>query len=323
MSIFFAGTSLGDFSTLLAASNSTTSQMGPLVNEGILLNNPGGVAIAPFPSAQTDFWGTFYAQVGSNSDVMFEIRNGNTALYRYRLNGGINYIEAWNGSAWATWVQTLNSNYVLQNGNRTKVSVYLKMHATTGVFRIFLDQVMILEYIGNTILTAATSVDSLVLRATAVASANTAAYSALILANEDTRDLVFDQNQFSANSSVNTAWANDYVNVTKTGLSDLTVISSATAGQLETYKAIATDASIAGLAVKAVVVSARARKGDSGPQNLQMVARVGSTDYTTANIALPSAFDVRQGVFSTNPATGLPWTITEVNAAEFGVKSIA
>ncbi len=75
--------------------------------------------------------------------------------------------------------------------------------------------------------------------------------------------------------------------------------------------------------VKAVVVNLRAEKDDAGTRTIRAATKSGLTvgdngsDFTLSF----SSYADFQGIFETDPNTpGTAWTVTNVNAAEFGVK---
>jgi hypothetical protein len=81
--------------------------------------------------------------------------------------------------------------------------------------------------------------------------------------------------------------------------------------------------SVAGSAVKAVVVNVRAEKDDSAARSIRMVAKSGATvvDNGTDFALTLNTYADFQGVFETDPNTSVAWTVSGVNAAEFGVKT--
>jgi hypothetical protein len=98
-------------------------------------------------------------------------------------------------------------------------------------------------------------------------------------------------------------------------------VTDATPGDIDRY----TFASVAGSQVKAVVVNMRADKDDSGTRTIRAACKSGSTTAdsgTDLPLTLGSYADL-QGIFPTDPNTGIAWTISGVNAAEFGVKTTA
>jgi hypothetical protein len=71
------------------------------------------------------------------------------------------------------------------------------------------------------------------------------------------------------------------------------------------------------------VVSVRCATNGSGPANLRAATRISGTDYVTNTQAAPGAFGPLQFLITTSPASGAAWGRSEVNNAEFGLKSAA
>jgi hypothetical protein len=98
-------------------------------------------------------------------------------------------------------------------------------------------------------------------------------------------------------------------------------VTDATPGDIDRY----TFPSIAGSTVKAVAVNIRGEKDDAGTRTIRAAVKSASTTAdsgTDLALSLSSYADF-QGVFETDPNTGVPWTVAGVNAAEFGLKTIA
>lgn len=96
-------------------------------------------------------------------------------------------------------------------------------------------------------------------------------------------------------------------------------VGSATVDQKDTY--VFEDLPDLSGVVAGVQILAYAAKTDAGARGLALVTRSGGTDYDSADAALgTSPVFVRQ-IRETNPATGVAWLRTEVNGAEFGVKT--
>lgn len=116
------------------------------------------------------------------------------------------------------------------------------------------------------------------------------------------------------------AWTGSYTDIDELVTNDGTSISSPTAAQVSTF----TTAGGASGPIRALIVTTRLHKGDTGgPQSYQPVVRVSGTDYFGSTVALDDGFTAEEGIWETNPATGVSWVDTEVNAAQIGVKSIA
>jgi hypothetical protein len=76
--------------------------------------------------------------------------------------------------------------------------------------------------------------------------------------------------------------------------------------------------------VHAVQVTILAKKDQPGNRLLAAVTRQSATNYVGSNLAVnQDSYTFIEGGFDVNPATGVAWTITEVNNAEFGVKVTA
>jgi hypothetical protein len=79
--------------------------------------------------------------------------------------------------------------------------------------------------------------------------------------------------------------------------------------------------SIAGSTVFAVVVKPTAYKDDAGNRGIRAVAKTGTTTIDNGtDLMLSTTPTIQSGIFETDPSTGVAWTVSGVNAAEFGVK---
>ena len=98
-------------------------------------------------------------------------------------------------------------------------------------------------------------------------------------------------------------------------------VTDATIGDIDRY----TFPSIAGSQVFAVAVNLRAEKDDAGTRTIRAAVKSGATladNGADFALTLSSYFDF-QGIFQTDPNTGVAWTVAGVNAAEFGSKTTA
>lgn len=78
--------------------------------------------------------------------------------------------------------------------------------------------------------------------------------------------------------------------------------------------------------VRAVSISARLRRGTTGPTRATLYLTIGGTRYYHPNVQLlATSFESYTFVWETNPATGAPWLASEVQAAslEWGVEAVA
>ena len=247
----------------------------------------------------------------STSQALFRLTQG-----RLDTDGAI-IGQYWNGSAWVS-IGTGPLSSVLT----VEETLHVKMDNVSGIFRRYRNTVLDGELLGDTIRTAGTAINRIEFESHT--GSGTQIYSEVIIATTDTRGRRLQRLEPTADGA-NTAWTGTFADVDEIGINDADYISTTTADQLETFVAADIAASLStAFAVEAVVVSVRARKGDSGPQNLQAVIRTASTDYMSSNYpTLNTMFQGgQQKVWDTNPNTLAAWTQAEVNGIEIGVKSI-
>jgi len=125
--------------------------------------------------------------------------------------------------------------------------------------------------------------------------------------------------------SVNTDWTPsagdnyDCVNENPPN-SDTDYVSSDNPGDIDTY-AFAALATTAGT-VKAATVWLYARKDDAGTREVAAVARHDTSEAYGDTKTLGGTYAYYGHIFHVNPSTTNPWTIAEINEAEFGEKLI-
>ncbi len=103
---------------------------------------------------------------------------------------------------------------------------------------------------------------------------------------------------------------------------DTDYVSDATAGDRDTYTY--GDLRAATGNVLAVQVLIYARKDDAGTRQIAPVVRISGTNYDGATLPnLGTTYTWYPALYETSPASAAAWTVSEVNAAEFGVKLVA
>ena len=76
--------------------------------------------------------------------------------------------------------------------------------------------------------------------------------------------------------------------------------------------------------IKCIQVQARASKdGTPTPQNLNLVVRIGGSNYFSADKEVPTDFETLYNIWEKNPNSGVDWTESGINAMEIGYKSKA
>jgi hypothetical protein len=103
--------------------------------------------------------------------------------------------------------------------------------------------------------------------------------------------------------------------------SDTDYVSSATAGQVDTYAF--GDLTITTGVVKGVQAFAFARKDDAGDRSIALVARPVSTDIVGDTVALADSYTYLTQLWELNPEDSAAWEIADINGAKFGVKMVS
>jgi len=75
-------------------------------------------------------------------------------------------------------------------------------------------------------------------------------------------------------------------------------------------------------AIKGAITNAVVRNTGAG-DNAKVSTRISGTDYDGAATVVPASYDASvKEIWETSPATGVAWTIAEINAAEFGIQNV-
>jgi len=232
-------------------------------------------------------------------------------------------VRVWDAGA---WVELGDSNLGDYDDIQMVLTMEVVLHATAGEVRVYKDGTQLCEFTGVDTMgdNGGSGVDTIRLYKPDNASGSNVYWTEILCGDEDLRDMRVFQKQINANGA-NTDWTGDYTDIDKLGsVDDLSFIESASAGDVETAGFPNLPSGASGGEVVAVQVSGRARKGASGPSQLQAAVRTGGANYFSASMALDTVFNAFTPViWPTNPDTASHWTPSEIDALEVGVKSIA
>lgn len=121
-------------------------------------------------------------------------------------------------------------------------------------------------------------------------------------------------------AGANNDWTGTFAAIDETARNDADFINSATANQVSTFVHSST---LSGYDIVAVAVGTRAKRGASGPTQLQNAIRSSGTDYFSSSHSLDVGYDSFLDVWETDPATASAWQNTAFSTLQYGVKSIA
>lgn len=263
-------------------------------------------------------WSTFFGiQVAINKSIMEFKNSASQGILRLFYIGTTAQLQYWSGAA---WVQ-IGATFTPSLANQT-IDIACKIHSTTGWFAIWLDGTKVVELVGNTNFFAAT-VDQIWL--CGFNSFNGSAMSEIIAANGETLSMRCATLGVTGAGTTNTMASGTFVDVDEIGASnDADFTQANAAGQLATYALGNLSVAAQALTPVAVCVNLRARNSAVVPQNLQAALRSASINYFSSTFPTPTtSFQSGYGyVWSTDPATAAPWTISGINAAEGGEKAI-
>lgn len=278
----------------------------------------GNVAERWFRMRASQYFGTSGLTVNI---VEFRNSSGQGCLRLRSVSGSTLELQYWNGSVWTLIGSAVNATAAL---NDKFIDIVCKINNTTGWFGWWIDGTKQYEMFNvDTDLFGGSAVDSVWLAAWN--QFNGSAVSELILADGETLGMRC-ATLAPTGTGATTGWTSGtFADVDEAVVNDADMISSNTAAQVDTFAMSNLSATAALLIPVAVKVGMRARNSAVVPQNLQAALRVAGTDYFGSNIpGLTTSFqNLGFGtVWNLSPATGLPFTVSEINAAEGGAKSI-
>lgn len=277
-------------------------------------------------SGQLDIWvhlQEYYTTTNAGSSVPFITlyTSGGTGVLRlYQSSSTARVLQYWSGSAWTT----IGSSFSMTTGALANIDIHCKIDASAGIMELYVDSVLKASLSGATSFFGGSSVSYIEMSPTHSTNSNNQAWSQFICADVDTRSMKLATIRPNA-AGATSQWSGTYTDIDDVGYyTDSDYITSGTANQVSTFGL--TDLSTAAQALDplGVIVTGRARKGTTGPQNLQLGVHSGSTDYFAANEpSLGSSFgNLTPRIWDQNPDTSAAWTVSEIQSLQAGVKSI-
>lgn len=295
---------------------------------------------AAFDSAQSTFWyqGRYWFEdgdTGNHDDEIITFQDGTTEVLRIILTNAEIRVQRNDG----TWTQIVDTNTTFATATIQRLTIRIVLHSSAGSFEMWLDEQKIADFSGDTVGAGSPEVstcDTVVLTASdqSASFTNTEQYvSEVIVDTQDPRAKRVVTLTPTDNGS-NTDWTgggsppgSNSVDELETDDSD--IISSATAEEVETFTTGNLPAAVSTYTVSELRVTARACRGSTGPQNLQLALQSNTaspeTTFFSETKSLGLSFAAVVGVFPSDPdegSPGVPWENADIDAIEIGVKSI-
>lgn len=265
------------------------------------------------------------AQNGSLLTFYSTVATVQTQRFRLARTGGgssaADYSFQWNNAG--TWT-TIGSTINLSAGVGYILTFRFKHHATTGDLAFWVNNALIGQTTGNTIaLNSAGFLDTVDFSNHSIGSGAPGDYDfAEVFVTKNENPYAFRvKTHVLTGAGTTSAWTGAYTDVDEAEPSTTDIISSATANQVSTF---ATDdlPAIGADVVRGVQVSVMARRGTTGPAQIQTVLRASATDQTGTTQTLVTGYQTYRYVYEQNSVTGTEFTKAEIDASEVGVKSI-
>jgi hypothetical protein len=289
----------------------------------------------PVLPSQTTFWTHFNLTPGngaSSGDMTGYqaqwLNSAGTAVVRLAhntvgLGPSTNTVdlEYWNGSAWVGSGAPAGTS---QPTYGTQFDVRITCNTTSGRLQLYQGGTKVIDYAPN--LSGITDIAQVMFIGGNIYSAGvpsgftgSAYVSEVVCSTATTVGYRLLTRYPTGNSATNTAWTGDYTGVDEAVYSDADEISSSTTGQVETYTNSGPTVNPA-LYVKAIGVYTRAK--NNGSTNLQHCVRSSGSNYFGSTQSLAVGFAPFGTIWEIDPATSLPWALSQVDAVETGVKAI-
>lgn len=288
--------------------------------------NTRRVAFKKWQSAASEFWLSFYIYSSATGEPNVQWVNFYDPSGVRRLmirSAGSNQLKLSKRTAAGTITDIGTFTATGMNfGTNTRVDIQVN-YSSSGFVSIYHNGVLKSTVSGNLVTDSATQLQQVDVCNAGLGFFEKAWFSECIVADADTRPLSL-VTLTSSTAGAAQQWISTASNVNQTTVNDATFIYATANDLVQQYKVGSLPSG--SFDVVAVVQSARAIIGGSGPQHLAFLTRIGSTDYASSDYSPPSgAFGNLQHYQAVNPATAAAWTTADLAATNFqyGVKSKA
>lgn len=318
MTVYFAASEVGAFTPTTGNEYERGSPVNASFSRACLYGRLGNYAESVPLTLPDEFW--IHVDIGkyvgvSDFATVLNFRDGSTDVLRIQIDNDNLRVQALITAVWTTVGSAVVGDFQNDNSFET-VDIHVVGNSGTGSITVYMAGAEATT--GTADLTAVTGIDRIRLDSS---GAGGVVFSQLIIADEPTIGWRLMTLVPSGNGS-NMAWTGDYTSVDELQYNDADYMHSAAADQIETMTVTPVSV-LSGYTVRAVGVYCRARRGGSGPQNIQLAVRTNGADYFSGTKALGLGFSSFGHVWDTNPDTAAAWLGSQVTALQVGVKSIA
>jgi hypothetical protein len=277
-----------------------------------------------YSAASGNFWASAQYYSGGSATttavVFAGFSDGGVSRLVLRGTGTNQQIKLTTRNAVGTQVDLATaSGSICAAATRCKLDIHV-VYAVAGSVDVYSNGVNILTYSGDVTTNSATTLDKFYVGG--LQAGASVAWSELIASDTDTRSMrLLTCAPLAAGNTQN--WTGAVGNINANSYSDATFNYTTTNNDLSQWTTGCTVPTLS--AILDVQSWGRLAIGSSGPQNAQYDLRIGGTDNNSSNLTgLTTSFgNIKYDWGVNSPASGLPWTRTDLTSSfNFGVKSI-
>lgn len=310
----------------------TAAKLAPYCKEGIGIayhNDSSGAPdfYIPFPSTMAEGWVAFTMDTSDMSSAnhwnhwMWSLRDmlhtGTKGTFGMFVDTNANTVKLSrpNGTALVSAATTLSVGL-------HRFDVYFKLDSSAGAFIVYIDGALATTYTGAVTETTAnfTGINGLCFEAEGGSNATLRTISGIIISDSDTRGQVVAIDYPTGDGATN-EFTGTYANVDEIGAADGLYMQANASGLSALLQF---DALNSALSSYTPVAAGLLLSGPRTWRGLDLLTRSSGVTYDAAVMKSNTEFSILSqvhGITATNPATSTPWTIAEINAAQFGFKT--
>lgn len=306
MAIIFGGGELSSFHKFNAIETTTSGTFRLPARCGIHVKKGGWITTNTI-GLLDDVWFHFDMGIGLVSPTSTPIKvlsSTNTVLFTVRGDGSV-----------IVGNTTIGIVPIFTPGLFT-LDIHLR-GGSNGLVEIYADTQVVFSATGNFTFTNMSTLTLAPVGTDATDNTGTV-WSQAIIANENTLGYKLATLELETAGS-QAEWAGQIGDVSEIALNDATYITASTAGLVDTFETVDLESEYTN--IRAVVISALAKYSSTGPKNLDAVFRIGGQNYTSAMTPLSGGFSPSQAIFHVNPQTYSALSNSDINDAEYGIRS--
>jgi hypothetical protein len=266
------------------------------------------------------YFSLMYRPAGSTSEAVFSVCSGSNLLVKIIRGSSPHPIKVYIGS---TLIAT--GTALLAEDTAYLIEAYIKISDSNGRIIVKVNGITDIDFYGDTQAGTYTQID--VLRIGEIPGYTCNAYYDNIIVDNSywpgeskiraiVPSGVGTYTQWTPSSSPN--WSS----VDEIPPDDIDFVEANAIDYIDTY--IFADMPFDAKVIKSVQLQARAQKeGTPTPQHLQLVTLIDGIGHTSEVQEVQTAWHSNRKIWEINPSTGNPWTVNELNSAEFGIKAVA